>query len=256
MLNEEHRSFRLGCPCHRSRARRILQARLRAVKAKLVAPVTWLAGTLDVALLTSCGKRPVQKTFRLFITITVWVALTVSDGLDALAGPGQNTQPDAVPSREYLVKAAFLYNFAKFTEWPKGAFPDPLAPLRLCVLGEDPFHAALDVIEGKNVKNRTLVIRRLGQIKDVEKCHLVFISASEKEHLEECLEPLRDRSVLTISDMPDFAQAGGIIELETMKNKIRFQINMGVAERARLKFSSKLLSLAEIVRSDHSGASK
>lgn len=149
--------------------------------------------------------------------------------------------------REYLIKAAFLYNFAKFTQWPEEAFSGPQAPLRICVLGADPFGAALDSIVGKSVQNREVVTARLATGSDAGGCHLLFVAESEQDRLSGILEGLVVRPILTISDMKDFAKSGGMINLKVAENRIKFSINLGVARDAALNFSSRLLNLAEIV---------
>jgi hypothetical protein len=149
-------------------------------------------------------------------------------------------------SREYLIKAAFLYNFAKFTEWPASAFASIDTPLTICVLGEDPFGAALDAIDGKEIKGRTVNIRRLADTTGAEACHVIFISISEQTRLAGILEALHSLPVLTVTDMPDFVRVGGIINLKTNKeDRVRFDINVGRAQQAGLRMSSKLLNLAE-----------
>jgi hypothetical protein len=153
----------------------------------------------------------------------------------------------AEPSREYLIKAAFLYNFAKFTRWPADSFSDGSTPLRVCVFGEDPFGVALESIADKTIRGREVSVRRIESVEVGTACHLLFISASEAARLPGILDSLRGRPVLTIADMPGFARSGGIINLKTNQNeKIRFEINVGIAKRAGLRFSSKLLKLAEI----------
>jgi len=151
------------------------------------------------------------------------------------------------PSREYRIKAAFIYNFAKFTRWPAGSFADSAAPLEFCIYGEDPFDGALDAIAGNTIHGRKVAVRRIAAIEASGGCHLLFISASEAGRLTDILAALGDRPVLTVADMPDFARAGGIINLKTTaEDKLRFEINTGTAQRAGLRFSSKLLNLAEI----------
>lgn len=152
-------------------------------------------------------------------------------------------------SREYLLKAAFLYNFAKFVEWPADSFKNESAPIHLVILGPDPFGSALETIREKSVKGRKLVIKRISRIENLEDCHLLFISASEKSQIRAILNTLRGNSILTISDLEKFTHLGGIIGLITLDNKIRFEINLEVAQRNRLKISSELLELAKIVRS-------
>ncbi len=180
--------------------------------------------------------------------ITVAICLTVL-AIGPLGGP-LGSWPRAVAaeiSREYLIKAAFLYNFAKFTEWPAGSFSDSAAPLDVCVFGEDPFGDALESIAGKLIRGRKVAVHRVASIEAAAACHLLFISESEATRLAGILESLRGRPVLTIADMPDFARAGGIINLKTNPNdKVRFEINAAIAKRAGLRLSSKLLNLAEI----------
>ncbi len=153
------------------------------------------------------------------------------------------------PAREYRIKAAFIYNFAKFTRWAAGSFADGEAPLDFCIYGEDPFGGALDAVAGKTIRGRKVALRRFAAIEASAGCHLLFISDSEAGRLTGILAALSDRPVLTVAEMPDFARAGGIINLRTNdEDKLGFEINTGSARRAGLKFSSKLLSLAEITK--------
>jgi len=166
---------------------------------------------------------------------------------------GLTTAPPTAPGepaggREYEIKAALLYNFAKFVEWPDEAVPETSAPLTLCILGDDPFGPALESIDGKTIRSRRLVIKRPVTARDVSACHILFISSSEEKHLAQILEVLRTSSTLTIGEMQGFTQNGGIINLAVESNKVRFEINANAADRAGLKISSKLLSLASVVR--------
>ena len=152
------------------------------------------------------------------------------------------------PSREYAIKAAFLYNFAKFVEWPSNAFTDNKAPVRLCVLGKDSFGIALDSLEGKTIHGRKLTIERLNCTEDLTICHILFISETEKKQLANIFDHVKYSSVLTVGDTENFAGLGGIINFTMVKKKIRFQINLAAADRAELKISSKLLKLADIIK--------
>ena len=165
---------------------------------------------------------------------------------------------------EYQLKAVFLYNFAKFVEWPSESFADARAPIILGILGKDPFGTTIDqIIKSKTVKDRKLTIKRFEKIKDLrasfagkrEKgaaCHILFISSSEEEYLAKILEILKASSVLTVGEMEKFTQRGGMIIFTVKENKIRFEINLDAAKRAELKISSKLLKLAKIVRDERS----
>jgi len=161
---------------------------------------------------------------------------------------GQNGFAAPPASREYQVKAAFVYNFVKFVEWPAKAFYDDQSAIILAIVGDDPFGTAIETIKGKKAKGKSLVINSFAKIEDVDKCHILFISRSEERHLDSILARVRNRHVLTIGDMEDFAQRGGIIHFVTSGNRIGFKINVDAAERAGLKISSRLLKLADIVR--------
>lgn len=143
------------------------------------------------------------------------------------------------------VKAAFLYNFAKFVDWPAKSFVSEHSPLILGILGEDPFSAdALRSIQGKKVKGRPLEVRQVGNLQEAKDCHLLFIAESELPRLELILAALRDKQVLTISDAEHFAASGGIIGLLTVNQRIRFEINVEATGKAGLFISSQLLKLA------------
>lgn len=154
-------------------------------------------------------------------------------------------------SREYQIKAAFLFNFARFVEWPVAAFPSADSPLKLCILGEDPFGAALDeTVRGERVRERQLVVQRLAEVVDVSSCQLVFLSASERGRFPEILGELVSKSVLTVSEVEDFAAEGGMINFVLVDNRVRFEINPSAAKRSGLKVSSELLRLGRIVGGD------
>ena len=158
---------------------------------------------------------------------------------------------DLLPTREYRLKAAFLYNFAKFVEWPAEALSDEKATFILGVLGEnDPFGPALESIRGKTVRGKILTIKRFEGLQDLAACHILFIASSEKEQLEEALEFLEGSSVLTVGEMERFAEMGGIINFVVKKNRLRFEINLDAGRRAGLEISSQLLNLDDSVVDD------
>ncbi len=158
-------------------------------------------------------------------------------------------QAVAPTSQEYPLKAAFIYNFAMFTEWPNDASDPSDALFVIGILGEDPFGTAMDrAVEGKKIKGRPVVIKRLNWGSSLRDCHILFVSSSEKSKLAELDHVVAGRSILTISEGPAFAKQGGIISFFLEENKIRFEINVEAAKRANLQLSSKLLSLAKIVK--------
>jgi hypothetical protein len=167
----------------------------------------------------------------------------------AATGLPRDAQAQSPPS-EYEIKAAFLYNFVKFVDWPSQALPETSDTVTVCVLSDDPSWGALESIRGKTVKGRRLSIRRIEPLKEkeVQSCHVLFMSSSEEKRLPEVMQHLHGSSVLTVGEMERFIQSGGIINFVIEKNKIRFEINLTGAEQARLKLSSQLLSLAKVVR--------
>jgi hypothetical protein len=149
---------------------------------------------------------------------------------------------------EYEVKAAFIYNFAKFIDWPAESLGRPGEAMNVCILGEDPFGGILErTLQAKTVHGRALRIERLGGVSDLQSCQIIFISASESRRLPHILEILWGSPVLTIGETPDFGSAGGIINFVIEDSRVRFEINAGAAARSGLRISSKLLSLARVV---------
>ena len=152
------------------------------------------------------------------------------------------------PPNEYEVKAAFLYNFARFVEWPPAAVGAPDQPFVVAVFGDDPFGATLDhTLSGKTLEARPIVVRRLASLDEAAQVNILFIGASEKPHVARVLRTLSGTHVLTVGEMSGFAELGGMIGFRTERQRIRFDINVGQASRAGLKISSQLLKLARIV---------
>lgn len=152
-------------------------------------------------------------------------------------------------SDEYSVKAAFLYNFVKFVDWPAEAFKAGNDPIRICILGESPMDGALDeTLRGRTFAGRPLVSIRISEPRQACDCQMLFVSASEQKPLRSILPNTRTTGLLTVGEADGFAEAGGMINLKLQDGKIRLEINAEAAERAQLRLSSKLLSLARIVR--------
>jgi hypothetical protein len=155
----------------------------------------------------------------------------------------------AEPSREYAVKAAFIYNFAQFTQWPAEAFAAPDAPFVIGIVGDDPFDGALDkAVAGKNVAGHPMRVKRLATVAEVGECALIFVPAAQDARVGEVLSAAADKPILTVGETDNFPWAGGIIRFLTEENKVRFEINPDAAERARLRISSKLMKLARIFK--------
>ena len=160
--------------------------------------------------------------------------------LAAFSSGAQTAQPS-----EYQVKAAFLFNFAKFVDWPATAFPAPASPVIIGVLGKNVFGDSLEqTLHNKSINNRPVELKIFQTVAEATNCHVLFISTSEKGHLAKTLAALQGTSILTVSEMDEFISAGGMINFVIEDSKIHFEINDSAAEKAGLKISSKLLSLS------------
>jgi hypothetical protein len=150
---------------------------------------------------------------------------------------------------EYQVKAAFIYNFAKFVEWPPQAFKNSTDPITICVLGQNPFGNALEeAVSGKTVEGRTFVVRTLSGEQPAVGCQIVFVSSSERKRFHAILGEIKAGGVLTVGETETFASEGGVINFKIEAGRVRLQVNVDAAEQAKLRISSKLLSLAQIVK--------
>jgi len=148
-------------------------------------------------------------------------------------------------AEEYELKAAFLYQFTKYVNWPDAA----TGPVSICVLGEDPFGSTLDeTLANKTAKGQPIVARRIRSAGAVASCRILFVSRSEQPRLDATLAALHGQATLTVSDMVGFPSQGGMIHLKVVDDRIKLEINPDNAERAGLKIRSELLRLAELVR--------
>jgi hypothetical protein len=159
--------------------------------------------------------------------------------LAAVAG-GQTTG-------EYQVKAAFLLNFAKFVEWPPQTFKGPGDSISICVLGPNPFGRSLDeAVDGKSIDGRKFVVRQVAEIQQAGGCQILFIPSHEKKHPTGAAVVMT--GVLTVGESDGFAAGGGVIGFKLEDGRVRIEINVDAADQRRLRISSKLLSLARIVK--------
>lgn len=148
-------------------------------------------------------------------------------------------------AQEYALKAAFLYKFGLYIEWPSSAFSSPTSPINLCVAGEDPFGKSLDkVVAGERINGRNVVIRRLQTAGRDSGCHILYIGGSDAQRREQIVEAVRGSSVLTVSDARGSTSGAGIIDFVIKDNRVRFDIDDEAAAQNGLAISSKLLSLA------------
>jgi hypothetical protein len=157
------------------------------------------------------------------------------------------TRLAAQPLDEYSVKAAFLYNFAKFVDWPAEAFRDPGEPFSICVLGEDPFGRALsDVAAGKSVGDRPVSVRRIADAGHTGGCHILFVSSSADKRVLSVFTAAKQPGLLTVGDAGSSTCEGMIIAFTMENGRVRFEINAAAADRTGLRISARLLSLARI----------
>lgn len=174
-------------------------------------------------------------------------------GLAALliAGPVGNAQS----ASDYQVEAAFLFNIAKFVQWPDNSFPDANAPFTICVIGQDPFGDALDSVQ--SIGSRAVEVDRYPSLRNVNEaqyCQIAFVSSSEKSRFRKIIGLFEKKSVLLVADSAGFASSGGSVEFRMEEGHVRLAVNPESASRAHLTVSSKLLAIAEIVHSDSSQA--
>jgi hypothetical protein len=146
---------------------------------------------------------------------------------------------------EYQTKAAFLFNFAKFVDWPPHKFNEPDSPLIIGIVGSDPFGGLLDeAVQGRQINDHSVLILHIETLEELRKCHMIFVCRSEAERLGPILSEVRGDNVLTVGETDKFISKGGIINFVMVGDTVRFQINDSAARHAGLKISSKLSSLA------------
>lgn len=172
----------------------------------------------------------------------IWVVLL---GL-IFIGITSTTRADSV-SKEYQLKAAFLYNFTKFVEWPPERFADDTSPIVIAVLGKNPFGDEItNLVKNRSVNGRSIIVRFIASDAEISSAHIVFITAGEESRVNESL--FAPPGVLTVGESSEFMARGGMIRFTLIGEKVRFEINQASSERAGLKISGQLLKLATAVR--------
>lgn len=162
--------------------------------------------------------------------------------LAALAAAGASTL-FAQPLLEYQVKAAYLYNFAKFVEWPDGP-ADQNGVIILGVLGKNTAAVVERALGSKNLNGRRLIVKWVSTLPEMKTCHILFISSEEKKRQEETIRALADAGVLLVGETEGFIERGGMVNFVREQNRVRFQVNVTAAEKAGLRISSRLLTVA------------
>jgi hypothetical protein len=156
---------------------------------------------------------------------------------------------DEPPLTQYQVEAIFLFNFAKYVDWPAAAFPNVTAPITIGVVGTDPFGDNLqNIIQGKTINGRPFVIKHLASDSDLGGCQILFISDSEATRMGEVLDRAGALPILTVGEDEEFAQNNGIINFVLKDGKVRLEIDLTAAKKNKLTISSRLLAVADVVR--------
>jgi len=191
------------------------------------------------------GNYPLHRSsiakcawFKLF-TVLLWVVVFVP------CLRAQKSKPT-----DYQVKAVYLINFARFVEWPDkvGMQQDSFT---ICVFGSDPFGRTLDTtLAGEKIAGRSAIAKRISTPQDSVDCRILFVSSAETGLLERMIEAVSKQGVLTVSDMPQFVNRGGMIQFVTDEKRVRFEVNLTAAQRAGLTLSSELLKVATVVRTN------
>jgi len=167
--------------------------------------------------------------------------------------------------KEYQVKAAFLYNFIKFVDWPEEKLADVNEPIIIGIIGKDSFSDIFEALEDKKIKNKMVIVQKFkgfeelkkdgqhaqaeleAQIQRIRKCHLLFVCSSETNSEKDIINSVRGHNVLTVGEREDFMESGGIINFVVEEKKVRFEVNLDACEKEKLKISSQLLKLAKKV---------
>ena len=193
------------------------------------------------------GQGPAAASWRVLNRRTLPMAAALvlllsahSVGMVQAQGPRAATDPE-------LLKAAFVYNFAKFTRWPEGTWLRPSGSFRLCTLGQDDLVGQLARLGGELVGGRPVEVRAVDLPLAERACHLLYLAVSAEGGPRELLDGINGKPVLTVSQSPRFARAGGMVELYRDEDRLRFRINVEAARAAGLHLSARLLDLAQVV---------
>ncbi|HEX9023062.1 MAG TPA: YfiR family protein [Geobacteraceae bacterium] len=176
-------------------------------------------------------KRPL-----LYILILLCLMVSAANAGAAEQKPG-----------EYQVKALFLYNFVNFIDWPADSSFRSSPAINVCIMGDDPFNGAFDVLRDETVKGKRMAIRYYPTYREPKDCHIIFIPDSESNHTAHILRSIRETGVLTVADSEESVRQGTVIGFFIEQKRVRFAINIEAAKRAGLRISAKLLRLARIV---------
>ncbi len=183
--------------------------------------------------------NPANTQKPILIVVIALLAVTYATGISSASGER---------SPEYHVKAAFIYNFAQFVEWPQEWVGSKPASLTVGVYGIDPFGVVLDELEGAEVNNRRVHVVRFGTIAELESCDILFVASCDRAEIQEVLRRTNNTPTLTVGDDADFTHMGGMIRFFIAERKVRFEVNLADVRAAGLVISSRLLRVAQIAQ--------
>lgn len=188
------------------------------------------------------STQPARKNWhgRLLVRLMTFTCVAILSGNNFASGATNNT--------EYNLKAAYLYQFTKFTQWPGRLFTNQNSPIRICILGKNPFGKSLDSFSSRASQGRDLSIKYLSSLQNIASCHVIFICRSEDRKLPQILQHIKNSPVLSVSDIDNFAQRGGIIGFVPRQRKVGLEINVDASRISGTKISSKLLEVATLIR--------
>lgn len=185
------------------------------------------------------GPGRIKSIARARVLLLIGLGMLVSGNVRA-----QQTKPS-----EYQVKAAYVYNFGKFVKWPTDAAASRGGAFTICVLGNDPFGTVLQsTLAGESIGGKLVAIKRVALAQAAASCHILFLSTAQETKLDSILAALNQASVLTVSDIREFSQRGGMIQFVLQGDRVRFEINRANAEGDGLTLTSDLLKVAAVVR--------
>jgi hypothetical protein len=167
--------------------------------------------------------------------------------LPVILGTGLSSGSFSQDITDDEIKAALIFKFPVYVDWPDEALNKQSKVFNCCVLGNDHLSRLLDHFDGEKIDEKTVRVKKISEIGEIESCHLLFVSSTKKKQLPKILKAIQGKHILTISDMEGFARNGGVINFIRQKDSVHFVINPDAGKRAGLKISSKLLRLAKIV---------
>ena len=200
---------------------------------------------------TSFGKPIVRKKLPLTSGALLFAFLLAVPSANIASG---NSGLVERAVSEYEVKAAYIYNFAKFIDWPMNAFSTKGAPINIGIIGDNEFGALLEnIVKDKTVKEHAIQVHLIKWPADLHTCHMVYVGSSEQKRFRQIVDSLQGYPILTITEVEESSQAKGIMNLFVEGGKVQFEVNIALAEKAQLKISSKLLRLARGIVGTYSG---